>query len=233
MRLVTNPGSNRSAAAITRYDVHVTPQNIIVDGAAYDTRSEMSFETIDAWVRTAKVHPYVVGTTAAEFVGLFRELAARDREMLVVMTSRKIIGSHDAAVSAAKTLGSQRGFVDVRIRVADTGMTDVGAGLATILAGEAKRAGASLDELAALVDAFRSHARLVVLPEILGYFVKKMPTPATQNLPLTPPDPSLFPEDDSLPDSLATIPPERRRLGWLAVGCAAVIGTTVILGLFS
>jgi membrane protease YdiL (CAAX protease family) len=74
---------------------------------------------------------------------------------------------------------------------------------------------------------------LLVFGLILGYFVKKMPAPAARNLPLTPPAPSLFPDGDSLPDSLATIPPERRRLGWLAVGCAAVIGTTVILGLFS
>jgi hypothetical protein len=34
-------------------------------------------------------------------------------------------------------------------------------------------------------------------------------------------------------DALSAISPERRRLGWLAVGCAVVVGTVVILGLFS
>jgi hypothetical protein len=34
-------------------------------------------------------------------------------------------------------------------------------------------------------------------------------------------------------DSFSTIPPERRRLGWLTVGCAVIFGTVVILGLFS
>lgn len=172
MRIVTNPGSNLSRAAIDRYDVHVTPQNIVVDGEAHDTRDGIGLSTIDAWVRTAKVHPYVVGTTAAEFVGMFRELSARDREIFVVMTSRKLIGSHDAAVSAAKTLSSHAGFDDVRIVVGDTGVTDVGAGLATILAGEAMRAGLSLEAIAAAIEAFRLHAELVILPQNLDYLVK-------------------------------------------------------------
>ena len=34
-------------------------------------------------------------------------------------------------------------------------------------------------------------------------------------------------------DHLATVSPQRRRLGWLAVGCAVVGGTVVILSLFS
>ena len=172
MRIVTNPGSNLPEAAIDRYDVHVTAQNIVVDGEAHDTRDGISLATIDAWVRTAKVHPYVVGTTAAEFVSMFRELAARDREIFVVMTSRKLIGSHDAAISAAKTLSSHAGFDDVRIVVGDTGVTDVGAGLATILAGEAMRAGLSLERIAEIVEAFRTHAQLIILPQTLDYLVK-------------------------------------------------------------
>jgi membrane protease YdiL (CAAX protease family) len=74
---------------------------------------------------------------------------------------------------------------------------------------------------------------LLIFGLILGYFVRKMPAPAPRELPLTPQAPSPFPESEPLPDSLATISPERRRLGWLAVGCAVVLGTAVILGLFS
>jgi len=172
MRIVTNPGSNLSPAAVERYDVHVAPQQIIVDGEAHDTRDGISFDVIDGWVRTAKVHPYVVGTTAAEFVAMFRELSVSDREILAVMTSRRIIGSHDAAVSAGRTLASHPGSEDVRVAVADSGVTDVGAGLATILAGESRRAGRSLDETAKLVDAYRRHVRFAFLPATLDYLVK-------------------------------------------------------------
>lgn len=172
MKLVTNPGSNLCRSAVDRYDVHVTPQTIVVDGKAKDTRDLIPFDVVDAWVRTAKVHPYVVGTTAAEFVGMFRELATRDPNILAVMSSRKIIGSHDAALSAAKTLASRPGCENVKVRVADTGVTDVGAGLATILAGEARRAGLALDSAAEVVESYRKHARLVMLPETLEYLVK-------------------------------------------------------------
>lgn len=171
MRIVTNPGSNLSPQLLERYDVKLTPQVIVVDEKSYDTRGEVAFESIDLWVRTAKVHPYVVGTTAAEFVTLFREVGKLDGDILAVMTSRKVIGSHDAALSAAKTLASSGGAAP-RVRVADSGMTDGGAGLATILAGEAMRAGRSADEAAALVEAFRTSASFRFIPATLEYLVK-------------------------------------------------------------
>lgn len=172
MLIITNPGSNLTGEEIARYGIRLTPQQIIVDGTSHDTRLGVSHETIDGWVRTAKVHPYVVGTTAAEFVALFRELVRVDREILAVMTSRKIIGSHDAAVSAARTLAQMPGHADVRIAVADTGTTDLGAGLACMLAAEAAEKGRSLAQIEALVSAYREHGRFVFHAETLDYLVK-------------------------------------------------------------
>jgi DegV family protein with EDD domain len=172
MRIVTNPGSNLSVAAIERYDVRLTPQVIVVDDKPHDTRGDIPLEDIDRWVRTAKVHPYVVGTTAAEFVGIFRDVARNDREILAVMTSRKVIGSHDAAVSAARTLSQATGGEAVKVLVADSGATDLAAGLATMLAGESMRAGRSLEDAAAIVEACRKSATFRFVPQTLDYLVK-------------------------------------------------------------
>lgn len=172
MRIVTNPGSNLSEAALESYRVSLLPQQIIVDGAAHDTRAGVTLETIDGWVSAAKTHPHVVGTTAAEFAYLGRRLATEDRELLVVMTSRKIIGSHDAAVVGAKTLREAKGYEDVHVRVCDSGVTDVGAGLACALAGEALADGHSIDAAAELVESYRKNVRFVFTVRSLDYLVK-------------------------------------------------------------
>lgn len=120
--IVTNPGSNLTADEVREHDIRLTPQQIVVDGEAHDTRGGFTFADIDRWVQSAKQHPHVVGTTASEFVQYFQRLAQEDSEILAVMTSRKIIGSHDAALVAANTLKAHPRFAHVRILVADSGV---------------------------------------------------------------------------------------------------------------
>jgi DegV family protein with EDD domain len=172
VRVITNPGSNLSPAAIERYGIHVMPQQIIVDGEAFDTRGGISAESIDDWVRTAKQHPHVVGTTAAEFMAAYRAAAKEERELFVVMTSRKIIGSHDAAQIAAKTLLEQPSATGMRIHVADTGVTDMGAGLGCVAACEASRAGLGIVEVGAVLERFRESVEMVISIEQFDYLVK-------------------------------------------------------------
>jgi DegV family protein with EDD domain len=172
VRIVTNPGSNLSAAAIARYEVELTPQTIMVDGVAHDTRETPSFAQIDAWVRGAKLHPYVVGTTAAEYVALFRRVARADPDILTVTSSRKIIGSYDAAVSASRTMYGRREHDRLEIAVADSGVTDAGAGFAVAVAGELARGGATLAEASRMLAAFPKAAVFRFVPDRLDYLVK-------------------------------------------------------------
>lgn len=172
MRIITNPGSNLSQAAIERYGIQVMPQQIVVDKQSFDTRSGITHAIIDEWVKTAKEHPHVVGTTAAEFMSAFRAAAKTDKELLAIMTSRKVIGSHDAAVVAAKALREQPAMIDIRVEVVDTGLTDLAAGLACILAGTAHEAGMPLDAIVTMLAAFRQHATLGFSVGTFDYLVK-------------------------------------------------------------
>lgn len=172
MRIVTNPGSNLSPAAIARYEVELTPQTIMVDGVGHDTREPPSFDQIDAWVRGSKTHPYVIGTTAAEYVALFRRVARVDPHILTVTSSRLIIGSYDAALSAARTMHGRAEHDRLEVAVADSGVTDAGAGLAVALAGEAMRGGADLEETSRWIAAYRACAVFRFVPDTLDYLVK-------------------------------------------------------------
>ena len=172
MIILTNPGSNVPPDLVARYGVELTPQKIMVDGVEHDTRGEIDFAEIDAWVRTAKEHPYVLGTSAAQFTSVFVALAKRDPQIFAVMTSRKVIQTHDSAVAAKRSLEKQLGRGQLDVHVADSGFTDLGAGFAVALAGEAARAGRTMEEAAALVDAYRQQARFTLVPDTLEYLVK-------------------------------------------------------------
>ncbi|AKT39674.1 DegV family protein [Chondromyces crocatus] len=172
MIIVTNPGSNLPEGLVERYDIQVTPQQIVVDGVSHDTRFGIELALIDGWVRTAREHPHVVGTTAAEFVSTFRAALRHDREVLAIMTSRKIIGSYDAAQVAARTLLRLPGEEGAKITVFDTGVTDVGAGLSCILAGEARAAGMPLEDVVQLLEACRREIQVGFVVETLEYLVK-------------------------------------------------------------
>jgi DegV family protein with EDD domain len=136
VRIVTNPGSNLSPALIERYGIALTAQQIVADGAHHDTRALSTVEHVDALVRSAKAHPHILGTSASELVALFREAASRTRELVVVCTSRKLIGTYDAALAATRTLQSMPVYSDMHVSVIDSTLTDLGAGLVTLFCAE-------------------------------------------------------------------------------------------------
>ncbi len=171
MLIVTNPGSNLSETIIERYDIAITPQQVVVDGVLHDTREGVTQADVDRWVAEAKVHPHTLGTSAAEFVTFFRQAADSSRELLAVHTSRKIIQSHDACLAAAKTL-RDLGRDPLEIEVVDSGVTDVGAGMVTLFAATAAQSGASLSDVAEWSRAFAARGHLAFIPASLDWAVK-------------------------------------------------------------
>lgn len=172
MRLITNPGSNLTPAIVRHYDIDVTQQHIVVDGVEHETRDGIAHATVDEWVRSAKRHPYVLGTSAAEFVDIFKRAAERDRKLVAIMTSRKIVGSYTAAVSAAKALAEVPASKDIRVAVIDTKTTDLGACMCTMMAGEAIRSGMTMEGVTSTVERFASGGVLALTLGTLDYLVK-------------------------------------------------------------
>jgi DegV family protein with EDD domain len=170
VRIVTNPGSNLSEAEVAHFNFFITPQQIVVDGAHHDTRKPIPLTTIDRWARNAKEHPYVLGTSAAECSELFRQLATTDKRIVMMTTSRQIIGTYTAATAAARSF--MAASPDVAIDVVDTATTDLGAGMVTIFAGEAALAGKPQLEVVALAERFASGGHLRFHVDDIEYLVK-------------------------------------------------------------
>ncbi|MBX3208926.1 MAG: DegV family EDD domain-containing protein [Labilithrix sp.] len=159
MRVFTNPCMNLSAFYAQRYSVVLTPQHLMAAGKAYDTRLLLAHSQIDALAEApggGHPYPYVVGTTAQEFTGLFVEHLPEDPEILVVTSSKRIIKTYQAAQAAADAIKSSQRFAGARVRVVDSTTTDVAAALLLMAAGESARAGMKIAEVHALVSSLRS-----------------------------------------------------------------------------
>jgi DegV family protein with EDD domain len=172
MRIITNLGTNVPDTALEHYNIALAPSKIVVDGVQHDMLGRVPLHEVDNWIAVAREHPYVLGTSAAEFAATFARLAKDDRELLVIMSSRKIIPSYDAALTAARTLASRPIYADLAIRVVDGTTTDIAVGLLAIMAGEAMRAGLSLDSICDLLDTMADQGRFVFIPRTLDNLVK-------------------------------------------------------------
>jgi DegV family protein with EDD domain len=173
VRLITNPGSNLTPELIARYKILVLPQHIVVDGVVHDTRTSPTHGTVEQWVRDAKRWPETVGTTAAESIAGFQQAVREgDTELVVVTTSKKIINSHASAERAKRTLLDSPQGEGARIAIIDTGVTDVGALLACMLAGEAIKARLSFAEVVSVVEAAVRELQVAFALEELTFAVK-------------------------------------------------------------
>ncbi|MGH1339972.1 MAG: DegV family protein [Nannocystales bacterium] len=172
MRLVTNPGTNLSPNVVAEHGIAVLPQHIIVDDVHHDTRAGVDLATIDAWVRDARVHPYVLGTSAAQTAGHLSRLGAEDPELLVVTASRTLIQSYAGCVSAAKTLQRYPKWAHLKIRAVDSGSADVATGMATLYAARASAAGFGLEQVALMTEKFAAATQAAFVVQELDYLVK-------------------------------------------------------------
>lgn len=172
MLLFTNPGSNLPRSAVERYGVVLTAQQIVASGTAHDTRLPIPLSQVESWTHAPGEYPYVVGTTAPEMTALLVEHLARDPEILVLTTSRKIIKTYDATVAAIETVKARPKFASARVRVIDSGVTDVGAGLLVLVAGEAMRAGKSFHEVCSIVERAKTSLRMYAYLHSLEWSVR-------------------------------------------------------------
>ena len=137
--------------------VEVLPLSFMMDGKEYfnylDGR-EMAPEDFYARVRGGSL-----GTTSAISVGVFHEamenLLKSGKDVLCVAFSSALSTTYQSATIAAEELRAQ--YPDSRVMVVDSRAASLGQGLLVALAVEQKRAGKSIEEVAAYVEETRDH----------------------------------------------------------------------------
>ena len=148
----------------------LSPQQIVVDGESYDTRDRIALSQVDRWVKSAKKHPFIVGTNAAQYMELYLEAERASRSgVLVIQTSKKVIRSYLASKTAQRSF-SERSALPVEI--VDTYATDIWAGLYCFGARRMLKSGASLADTANRLREQAQRQRVFIAIETLEYLVK-------------------------------------------------------------
>lgn len=162
MQIVNNHGTNLPDAAVEHYGIVIAPATLLVDGVAHDTREPpITHEELDAWVKSAKEFPHVVGTSAHEFMQTYTEAAKTDPEILVVTASPKMVHTFQAATAAARTMQERPQYAHVKINIVDSGLVDIGVGMLTMLAAEASLGGVPLRRAVGLLETIALRSKFV------------------------------------------------------------------------
>lgn len=170
MIVVASSGLNLPRELITHCRIEETPHQIVVDGTLHDIRSIPSFSVIKQWVKTAKVPPYPLGSSASEYVTLLNGLVKRTSEVAIITGTRKILRTYDAAVAASRVLsGTHKGF---DARVLDTGLVELGAGLVAAYCAAAARAGHRMDSVLDAGKKLADASLQICAPNSLDFLIK-------------------------------------------------------------
>lgn len=172
MRLLTNPASNLPSSALARYDILLSRQLIVVDHESHDTRRDIALSQVDRWVASAREFPRAVGSSAQDMVPLFLEALAKEPELLVINTSRRLSSTHTSAHAAAATVKARSAHAQAKIAIVDTLSSDLGAGLIALAAGEGIRAGVALDKLASVLESLAQQGHMAMHVQNLTYPLK-------------------------------------------------------------
>ena len=117
------------------------------------------------------VHADVLPTTTqpspGDFAEVYRKLARETDEILVVTLSNKLSGTYQSAIQAKSMVETK-----CRIEVIDSLLVVMGLGLIVISAAKAAQAGASLDELVALVRKAMPKSHSIMFFDTLKYLAK-------------------------------------------------------------
>lgn len=155
MIVVASSGLNIPPELVADCQIAETPNSITIGGDSYDVRGFGSLEEAIALIKRAKTPPHMLGSSAPQYVALFGALYSRTRAILVVTGTRKFLGTYHAAIAAARTTQGIR--KTLQLKVLDSGLVELGAGLIALYCAAAARS-RSDDDLALVYDAGQSLA---------------------------------------------------------------------------
>jgi DegV family protein with EDD domain len=172
VKVATIAGCNLPEPVLRSFDITVAPQYIVVDEERHDTRTGIPLESVERWVKSSRVHPYVLSGSTAEFATMFRTLAQQDRDLVMVVTGRGVIGSYATAVAAARVVKGAPGLGDLNVEVIDSNSMDIGSGLVTLFAAMAAKEGLPRAKVVEVVDAFVKEGVSYMMPDSVEYLGK-------------------------------------------------------------
>jgi DegV family protein with EDD domain len=168
LKIVTDSLSDIDSDLAKELGVSVVPVYVRFGEQVYRDRVEITTEEFYRRLTTEDVLPTTTQPTPNDFAEVYKEMAKEADEILVVTLSSKLSGTYQSAIHAKEMVAE----LACRIEVIDSEKVIMGLGLIVIAAAKAAKAGANLEEAAALVRDAMPRSHLIMSFDTLKYLAK-------------------------------------------------------------
>jgi len=141
MQIVTDSGSDITIEDAKKFNIHMLPLKIDLDGKSYKAGVDISPDEFFDLMDNAKGMPVTSTPSVGEFQELYTELAKTDPEILSIHISSGLSATSNTAVQAAALVP------EAKITVLDTLTLSAGTGWQVLAAAKMREAGAKLPDI--------------------------------------------------------------------------------------
>ncbi len=167
VKIVTDSLSDISPEWARELGVTVVPLNVHFGNDVYRDAVELPPEEFYKKLVSGGVHPTTSAPAPGVFAELFTNLAKETKEILAIMASDKISAVHESAVQ-----GKALVTADCRIEVINTRWLIGAEAILVLMAVEAAKAGANLDQITDMVKKAMPRLRALMIFDTLEYLKK-------------------------------------------------------------
>jgi DegV family protein with EDD domain len=167
VKIITDSLSDITDNIAEELGITVVPVYVRFGEDVFRDRVEMTTDEFYHRLVHGSIWPTTTQPSPGDFVDVFNKLSSETDEILVITLSNKLSGTYESALHAKSIIEKE-----CRIELIDSMTVVMGLGLIVISAAKAALAGASLDELVALVHSGMGRSHAVMLLDTLKYLAK-------------------------------------------------------------
>ena len=167
MQIVTDSGTDYLLASGNQPDanVHMVPLSVVMGEKTYQDGSDAVCKDFFRELATSKDLPTTSQPSAGDFVKLYRELAAKDADILSIHLSSGLSGTINSATAAIKMIP------EANVTIVDTKTLSIGAGWQVAAAAKAIRAGWPKEKILELLKKISSECHSFYTLNELKYLI--------------------------------------------------------------
>ncbi|MBF8436585.1 DegV family EDD domain-containing protein [Halanaerobiaceae bacterium Z-7014] len=167
--LITDSIADIPQELIDKYEIHMIPLNMIIDGVSFLDRQTINLDYFFEYLEKADEFPSSSLPTADFIYNYMMKIKDRYNSMLVISVAEELSGTGKAFKQAITKLQSE---VDLPVSYIDSRLNSGAQGLLVLKAAEEIEKGKSLDEIEKIIKEYRGKAKIYVNVNTFDYMVK-------------------------------------------------------------
>jgi DegV family protein with EDD domain len=165
MQIVTDRGMDLTPEQLEGLDIHYVPLTFTLDGKTYRSGEDIQPAEFYELLNSTQSFPTTSQPSAGDFAELYRQLAAKDPEILSIHISSGLSGTINAARAACELVP------EAKVTIVDTKTLSGAEGWQVEAAAWAAKAGWTVDQILQMLDRVRSAVDTIYTIATIKYLV--------------------------------------------------------------